>query len=146
MQDVLQILEVLAYGHASRKKTISVAYSLYIKVTEGNLDPNWKVESSLSFFDFRDKLSRQMLEYKPEDLLYYPGDKNMRSVTILCKHRRKGKPGWPSRERSDAYPNFVTKYDLCVEIKEKRESERRLCGDLILLSEHIVSREKKKNG
>ena len=32
----------------TQKIAISVAYSLYIEVTEGNLDPDWKVESPLS--------------------------------------------------------------------------------------------------
>ena len=132
----------MAMLHA-KKIAITVAYSLYIEATEGNLDPAWKVESPLTFFDFRDKISKQMLEYNPEDLLY-PGDQHMCAVTILPKNRRKRKPGRP--KSSEISPDFVSKEDLCVEIKEKRESERRLCGDLTLLSDHIDSTEKKKNG
>ena len=101
-----------------QKIAITVPYSLYIEVTAGNLDPEWKVESPLSFYKFRDKISKQMLSYNPQDLLY-PGDENMRYFTILPKDRRKRKSGWPRREGPDTNPNFVTKDNLCVEIKEK---------------------------
>ena len=88
-----------------KKIAISVAYSMYIEVAEGNLDPAWKVDSPLSFWDFRDKLSKQMLEYNPINLLY-PGDENMRAVTGMEKKKRTGCSYQKSKETS---PLFVCK-------------------------------------
>ena len=117
---------------------------MYIEVTEGQLDPEWKVKSPLSFWDFRDKFSKQMLEYDPRDQLY-PGVENMRVVTkILKKRRTVGRPASKSSDYSSS-PDFVDKEHLCVEIK-KSEKDKRLCGDLTCLSEHVCSTEKKKNG
>ena len=57
----------------AKNNAVSVVYSMYIEVTEGKLDPDWKVEKPRSYYKFRDKLSKQMLEYNPIDLLY-PGN------------------------------------------------------------------------
>ena len=127
----------MAMLHA-KKIAISVAYSIYIEVTEGNLDPTWKVEKPISFWDFRDKLSQQMLEYYPAQLLY-PGDESMRAATVLPKKSRRSKAnksGRPSKKSKENSPIFVDKTDLCVEI-EKNENERRLCGDLTCFSSHV---------
>ena len=131
----------MAMLHA-KKIAVSVAYSMYIEVAEGNLDQDWKVDSPLSFWDFRDRLSKQMLEYNPINLLY-PGDENMRSVTRIEKRKRIGRPYQKSK---DTNPLFVCKEDLCEEIVKKRETDKRLCGDLTCLTSHVISTKKYKNG
>ena len=136
----------MAMLHA-KKIAVAVAYSIYIEVTEGNLDPSWKVEKPISFWDFRDKLSQQMLEYDPAQLLY-PGDESMRAATVLPKKRRGSKanrPRRPSKKTKEKSPIFVGKEDLCVGI-EKNEKERRLCGNLTCFSSHVLSTKKMKNG
>jgi xylose isomerase len=44
---------------------------------------------ALSFFQFREKLSLQVLTYSPVNQ-FYPGDKNFREVTQMSIERRKG--------------------------------------------------------
>ena len=57
------------------KNPITVAYSNFREVYEGNLDPIWNVGKLLTFYTFRDKLSIQMQEYNPRDLLYPEDEK-----------------------------------------------------------------------
>jgi hypothetical protein len=53
-----------------------VAYDMYLECTEGDLEPSWKVEKPMDFWSFWEKLSEQMLQYKPTHHKY-PGDANM---------------------------------------------------------------------
>jgi hypothetical protein len=45
--------------------TVVVAYDMYLECTEGDLEPAWKVEKPMDSWLFREKLSEQMLQYKP---------------------------------------------------------------------------------
>jgi hypothetical protein len=36
-----------------------------LECCEGKLNAEWKIEKPLNFWQFREKLSEQMLEYKP---------------------------------------------------------------------------------
>ena len=47
----------------TKKIAIAISYTMYMEACDGNLDPDWKVEKPVSFWDERDKLSKQMLEY-----------------------------------------------------------------------------------
>ncbi len=55
---------------------VVVAYDMYLECSEGELEPAWKVEKPMDFWSFREKLSEQMLQYKPTRRKY-PGDANM---------------------------------------------------------------------
>ena len=136
----------MAMLHA-KKIAIATSYAMYKEACEGNLNPDWKIENPVSFWEWRDKLSKQMLQYDPADQLY-PGDELFRAVTSLPKKKRKSSsngPGRPSKKSKEKSPVFVDKVDLCVEI-EKDEKDRRLCGDLTCFSSHVLSTRKMKNG
>ena len=47
--------------------TIVIAYDMYLKVAEGNLDGDLKIEYPVDFWTFRDVLSVHMLEYDPKN-------------------------------------------------------------------------------
>jgi hypothetical protein len=44
---------------------VVVACDVYLECAEGDLDPAWKIEKPMDFWPFREKLSKQMLQYKP---------------------------------------------------------------------------------
>lgn len=73
--------------------TIATAYDIYLKCCEGSLlVQEWKVENSVTFHQFWDILSNQMLLYTPTNQKY-PGDAEMRSVTQMTRIKRKEKVG-----------------------------------------------------
>ena len=45
--------------------TCAVAYNTYCECAEGNLNPAWKIDKPLMFWQFQDKLGRQLLVYDP---------------------------------------------------------------------------------
>ena len=65
---------------------IVVAYDIYLECCEGQLDSEWK-RTPVSFWEFRECLSRQMLSYHPSNMNYL-GDEKMRVVTKTTKKRR----------------------------------------------------------
>ena len=81
------------YWHAAmihaKAMAISVAYDIYIECTEGNLDTSWKIDNKkvMSFYDFREKLSTQMLQYDPRNMIYL-GDAFMRKCTKQSTNTR----------------------------------------------------------
>ena len=72
----------------AKKIAIATSYAMYKEACEGNLDPDWKIENPVSFWEWRDKLSKQMLQYDPADQLY-PKDEIFRAVTSLPKKKRR---------------------------------------------------------
>ena len=105
---------------------IVLAFSLYEECAEGKIELDWKVEKKkqLNFFDFRSKLSSQMLTYNPRKLLY-PGDDRMRAVTSLPKMQR-------GRKRT-------AQVTLAQVKRAKRWGTSRLCGNIDKLCNHIDS-------
>ena len=63
---------------------IVIAYDIYLEVTEGQLDVDWKLVYPVDFWTFCDVLSIQMLEYDPKNRKYL-GDDSMR----VCKKQKK---------------------------------------------------------
>jgi hypothetical protein len=122
------------YWHAPMNHCFAMvlvlAHSIYEECAEGEIEPTWKVEKKrvLSFFEFREKLSRQMLGYNPKKILY-PGDAQMRCVTSLARSKR-------GQKRKHAV------VDVNMYKKNKRYRTSRLCGDLNKLCHHIDSVEK----
>lgn len=118
------------YWHAPKNHgfamCIVLAYGIYEECCEGKIESDWKIEKKkmMNFFQFRARLSSQMLTYSPRKLVY-PGDDRMRAVTSIPKERRGGK-------RSG-------KVTLMQVKRAKRWSTSRLCGDLDKLSKHADS-------
>ena len=71
-------------------KTLAVvtAYDIYLECVEGGLDEEWNVKETLTFWEFREKLSEQMMAYKPADRVF-PGDQKMREAVAQNKRQQK---------------------------------------------------------
>ena len=80
-------------------------------------------------FDFRSKLSEQMLTYSPKKL-HYPGDDRMRAVTSI-----------PRVQRGEKRSAKVTAAQVK---KAKRWTTSRLCGNLNKLCKHVDALQKSK--
>ena len=84
------------YWHASmlhvKAMAGTVAYDMYLECCEGKLNPLWYVKKPMTFWQFRDKLGKQMLKYDPR-FCNYPGDDRMRSYTAMNKEQRMKKGG-----------------------------------------------------
>ena len=111
---------------------IVLAFSIYEECCEGNIEAEWKVESKerKSYFQFREILSKQMLNYHPRKQ-NYPGDEKMRVVTSMTKVAR----GLVSMKRKEGGPVA----SLAQVKKAKRYGTSRLCGDLGKLCTHVKS-------
>jgi hypothetical protein len=59
---------------------VVVAWDMYCKVTEGKLDPDWKIDGPMDFYTFCDQSSQQMLTYQPSKWKYL-GDELMQLST-----------------------------------------------------------------
>ena len=119
---------VWKYWHAPKNHTfamvIVLAFSLYEECAEGGIELDWKIEKNkrVNFFEFRSKLSEQMLTYNPKKLLY-PGDDRMRAVTSM-----------PRAQRGQKRLAQVTAAQVK---KAKRWTTSRLCGNLNKLCKHV---------
>jgi hypothetical protein len=134
---------------------VVVPYDMYLECCEGKLNAEWKIEKPFNFSRFREKLSEQMLAYKPIDRIY-PGDQNMRvstkqssshrGTTTIPSPRIRGR-GRPSRSQSpasDVAPiGKVTKEQSTLQSRRRATTGQpphsRLCGDLTHLQQHINS-------
>ena len=67
---------------------------MYLEVTEGKLDIDWKIVYPVDFWTFRDVFSIQMLEYNPKNCRY-PGDDSMRVCTKQNKNKNTRGDGDP---------------------------------------------------
>lgn len=138
---------------------VVVAFDMYLECCEGKLNSEWKIGKPLNFWQFREKLSEQMLDYDPLNRLY-PGDQNMRvSTRQPTKNRRDGSEtsrsipvrrgrGRPNHTRTIpvvAPIGRVTKEQFQLQSKRRASStpgnpaHSRLCGDLSHLQHHINS-------
>ena len=80
------------YWHSAKNHALSlaivVAYDIYKEICEGHINPQFHNPNPVSFFSFRDTLSKQMLQYDPLHQSY-PGDDKMRCVTQVHKSKRR---------------------------------------------------------
>ena len=111
---------------------IAVAYDIYIEVTLGNLDPEWKADP-VSSWEFHKTLALQAISYSPLNN-EYPGDDKLRVVTKLPRRKR--------RKAGDS-GDKVSSVQLRKEILPTRS---RGCGDLDKLCRHMNSIEKISGG
>jgi hypothetical protein len=126
---------------------VVVAYDMYLECTEGDLDPVWKVEKPMDFWSFREKLSEQMLQYKPTRRKY-PGDSNMRAATQQSRRARQERTDATNQnlledmtQAGDEDPvddgNPINKSVLQRAIGRRGKS--RLCGNLSHFERHVQS-------
>ena len=68
---------------------VLTAYDIYLEVTDGDIEPAWKVkdELKLDFWSFRAKLSNQLLAYHPTKR-QYRGDDRFRLSTQQNQEQR----------------------------------------------------------
>lgn len=71
---------------------IATAFDMYLECAEGTVDPAWKVDKPVTYYQFREQLATQKLRYTPADRRY-PGDDEMHNATKKPKHKRKPKQG-----------------------------------------------------
>jgi len=124
---------------------IVIAYDIYLEVTEGQLDEDWKLTYPVDFWTFRDVLSIQMLEYDPKNRRYL-GDDSMLACTKQNKNKRRYDDAdkSSSSKRSRCSPSAVAKKQAmeASEFKKAkfgRGENSRLCGNLSRLDKHIKS-------
>jgi hypothetical protein len=136
---------------------VVVAYDMYLECCEGKINSEWKIEKPLDFWHFRERLSEQMLAYKPAHRMY-PGDQNMRVSTQQPARIRTGSrtssqnSTRPPRARGRPaagipIPDGVAPVGRVTKAQFVHESRRhasagqpphsRLCGDLTHLQDHI---------
>ena len=108
----------------AKKFAIVTAYDIYLELSEGGVDPEWKTKP-VDFHRFREKLAIQMLAYSPAKLRY-PGDSRARATTKLPMKRRHPKHS-SSSSVSSVSSEFI------------QHSSGRICGDLAKLHEHVAS-------
>jgi hypothetical protein len=134
---------------------VVVAFDMYLECCEGNLNAEWKIEKPFNFWQFREKLSEQMLEYNPANRLY-PGDQNMRVSTQQSTKFRAGGSHQTIPKRGRGRPARPAPPDLTVtpvgrvskkqfELQSRRRASTgnpphaRLCGDLTHIQTHVNS-------
>ncbi|CAJ1953548.1 unnamed protein product [Cylindrotheca closterium] len=121
---------------------IVTAYSFYLEASSGSLDASWKLVKPMTFHQFRDRLSTQMLQYKPRFNMY-PGDSGFRSVTVLSKKARSKTHVVPSKRSRQTAVSVSTGGQHCVLIDEldNARKSKRLCGAFnhTELSKHLAS-------
>ena len=132
------------YWHAAmlhaKSMAVVIAYDIYKECAEGLMRAGeWKLNKIVSFHRFREKLATQMLAYDPKDLKY-PGDERFRAVTSIHKSRRTKRKLEEDFSRTGS-SSRTTASNRSVVSKEtiKKESGKRLCGDLCPLIDHLES-------
>ena len=66
----------------AKKLAITIAYDMYLECFEEELDTDWLIEGKkwMSFYEFRERLSTQMMVYDPRSNKHR-GDQYMRKYT-----------------------------------------------------------------
>jgi hypothetical protein len=139
--------------HGKGLAVVVLAYNMYLECCKGKLNPEWKIEKPPDFWHFREKLSEQMLDYKPAHRIY-PGDQNMRvSTQQSSKHcpgshqtRPTRGPGCPAHILNPAVATpvgRVTKEYFVIQSRQCATNGNpphlQLCGDFTHLQTHINS-------
>ena len=122
---------------------------IYIECSEGTINPVWKLEKPLSFWDFRDKLRRQLIK-EQRTKKRSPVSKKKRSDAdskSVNLSKRKGVKN-SAEDEPDGFDNSSSD-DSAVDVTEsyfvtadqfnqmKKKKHSRLCGDLGCLMVHV---------
>lgn len=117
------------YWHVPKNHAIALvivlAFGIYEECCEGKIEPLWEIDAKirLTYFQFREILSTQMLVYSPKRM-NYPGDEYMRAVTSNTRVNHGGK-------RKEIEGVTAKQFRSA-----KRYSSSRLCGDLDNICTH----------
>ena len=137
----------------AKAMAVVIAYDIYQECAEGNLDESWKVDKPLSFWHFREKLSEQMLKYRPVDRKY-PGDSNLRCATSQNMGKRKNQnmrdsdgpaPATHGHRDEEIAPSGLSGSEMFVYkhlkqyVDKLTPSNTRYCGDLRELERHVAA-------
>jgi hypothetical protein len=121
------------YWHAAKNHAIAIvvasAYDIYKECCEGGLDPQWKIDNPVEFWDFRKLLSEQAIKYSPKHHIY-AGDENMRAATVVPLKDR------PVGSKTTTAEGRINRTSLLQLIEGE---STRGCGDLDKLCIHIKS-------
>ena len=121
--------------------TIVTAYDMYKECASGSLCTEWKVEQQMTFHEFRDRLSSQMLKYKTR-YGWYPGDQAFRTSTALNKKERKKTLVVPNKRSRNTATSVSSggQHSVLPEELQDAKKTKRLCGSFQgNLSEHLKS-------
>ena len=131
------------YWHApvnhAKALAIVIAYDMYLKICEGQLDPRFKVDDPVDFFTFRDILSIQLCRYDPH-LQEYPGDEKMRMVTQLDVARRAHK-----KQRKTNIPGDGSGNITFQQYNDIRKRTKRICYSLSDYEKYVKTIKPHKN-
>jgi hypothetical protein len=126
--------------HAKAMVTV-IAFDIYLEIAEGNLDPLCKLDKKqvVSFYRFREKLSKQMLCYDPRERLY-PGDEKFRvSTKQSTKQRSLPRSITSPGLRTPRRPGSVASTTSGITVDDVKSADKRLCGDLGKFCSHVES-------
>jgi hypothetical protein len=117
-----------------------ITYDIYLECATGKLDPDWKLEEKqiVDFYRWREKLSTQMLQYSPKNRKY-PGDEKFRVSTSQPKSQRMFTSPISTAPRLPRSAASVASATSGVTADDVKKAEKRLCGDLCLLLQHVDS-------
>ena len=144
VQNICMSYHSFKYWHSStlhaKDLVVITAYGMYLGCVEGQLGDTWKVERPMSFWEFCEKLSWQILSYMPSHHLY-PTDERM-LVLVVHNQEQKRKQGRPSVDGAEK--GAITEASLSS-ATHTRHKVGRLCGDLEKFQKHIDSVTPSKN-
>jgi hypothetical protein len=125
--------KAMAYG---------IAYDIYLEIAEGNLSPSWMLEKKeiVSFYCFREKLSKQMLEYDPRNRKYPRDEKFLIATKQPKMHRAVPKFTATATPRTSRLTASVTSSTTPgITEEDIKHAGVRLCGDLSKFKNHVES-------
>jgi hypothetical protein len=128
----------------AKAMAIVVAFDMYKELAEGKVNDEWGLDPKhiVSFYRFREKLAKQLLQYDPRNRKY-PGDEKFRVSTSQPVSQRFASPTGaraasnPRTPRSAA--SIASSTTSGVTINDIKSAQKRLCGDLSHLMEHVQS-------
>jgi hypothetical protein len=119
-----------------------ITYDMYLECATGNLNHDWKLGAKqiVDFYRWREKLSAQMLGYSPKQRKY-PGDEKFRVSTSQPKSQRSpfNSPVSTAPRVPRSAASVATSATSGVTSDDVKKADKRLCGNLCQLLQHVDS-------
>ena len=113
---------------------VVVSYDMYIEYAEVKFNESCHIREPMTFWEFREKLSKKIIAYKP-NIRFYWGDYNMRVyVAQISKQQKRG------RKKTENYYNNTIASNTFKGVRHTRHRTGRLCGDMEIFQKHVLSR------
>ncbi|CAB9507864.1 expressed unknown protein [Seminavis robusta] len=124
----------------AKAMAVVVAYDIYLEACEGKLQglADCRLNKPVSFYRFREKLAKQMLEYAPRHCRYL-GDEKMRDTTSTPKAKRKRSRSPQRNNNRPADDELTTASGVSLDTFSSNNHGDRLCGFITPLLEHYES-------